>query len=69
MGSYGIGVERVGVKFRDVELVGIPVRVTVGKRGLADGVVEVTVRASGETERIAIRDMLAVTERAIAAAP
>lgn len=61
--------ERAGVKFRDVELVGIPVRVTVGKRGLVDGVVEVTVRASGETERVAIGDMLAGTERAIATAP
>jgi prolyl-tRNA synthetase len=48
--------DRVGVKFRDVELVGIPVRVTVGKRGLADGVVEVTYRANGETERVAVDD-------------
>jgi prolyl-tRNA synthetase len=39
--------ERPGVKFRDVELIGIPFRVTVGSRGLANGVVEVTVRAGG----------------------
>jgi prolyl-tRNA synthetase len=44
--------ERAGVKFRDVELVGIPLRVTVGRRGLADGVVELTRRATGETERV-----------------
>ncbi len=44
--------ERAGVKFRDAELVGIPLRVTVGKRGLAEGAVELTVRASGETERV-----------------
>ncbi len=61
--------ERAGVKFRDVELVGIPVRVTVGQRGLAAGGVEVAVRASGEIGRVAIRDMLVGTERAIAAAP
>lgn len=46
--------ERAGVKFRDVELVGIPLRVTVGKRGLVDGVVELTRRGTGETERVAL---------------
>ncbi|ROO62190.1 prolyl-tRNA synthetase [Micromonospora sp. Llam0] len=44
--------ERAGVKFRDVELVGIPLRVTVGKRSLAEGVVEVTDRATGATVRV-----------------
>jgi len=44
--------ERVGVKFRDVELVGIPLRVTVGKRGVVDGVVELTERATGETRTV-----------------
>jgi prolyl-tRNA synthetase len=61
--------DRVGVKFRDVELVGIPVRVTVGRRGLAEGKVEVTIRATGETKQVAIQDMLTGTESAIAAAP
>lgn len=37
-------VERPGVKFADSELIGIPFRVTVGPRGVADGVLEVTVR-------------------------
>jgi prolyl-tRNA synthetase len=46
--------ERAGVKFRDAELVGIPLRVTVGKRGLAEGVVELTSRASGETDRVPV---------------
>ncbi|MFY1651918.1 proline--tRNA ligase [Solwaraspora sp. WMMB762] len=46
--------ERAGVKFRDVELVGIPLRVTVGKRSLAEGVVEVTDRATGETARVPV---------------
>jgi len=51
--------ERAGVKFRDAELTGIPFRVTVGKRGLADGTVEVTTRASGETVKVAIGDVVA----------
>jgi prolyl-tRNA synthetase len=46
--------ERPGVKFRDVELVGIPLRVTVGKRGLIEGKVEVTDRATGETVLISV---------------
>ncbi|WP_326555988.1 proline--tRNA ligase [Micromonospora sp. NBC_01813] len=50
--------ERAGVKFRDVELVGIPVRVTVGKRSLADGVVEVTDRATGETVRVSVEQVV-----------
>jgi prolyl-tRNA synthetase len=41
--------ERAGVKFRDAELVGIPLRVTVGTRGLAAGTVELTDRRTGET--------------------
>jgi prolyl-tRNA synthetase len=52
--------ERPGVKFNDAELVGIPYRVTVGPRGLVDGVVELTDRASGETVNIA-RDDAVVT--------
>jgi prolyl-tRNA synthetase len=44
--------ERAGVKFRDAELVGIPLRVTVGRRGLATGSVELTRRDSGRTEAV-----------------
>ncbi|MWA06740.1 proline--tRNA ligase [Actinomadura sp. LD22] len=44
--------ERAGVKFRDVELTGIPYRITVGRRGLAEGTAEVTVRATGDTEKV-----------------
>ncbi|GGQ16503.1 prolyl-tRNA synthetase [Actinomadura coerulea] len=46
--------ERAGVKFRDAELTGIPFRVTVGRRGLAEGAAEVTVRATGDTSKIAL---------------
>jgi prolyl-tRNA synthetase len=46
--------ERPGVKFKDAELTGIPFRLTVGSRDLADGLIEVTSRASGEKERVAL---------------
>jgi prolyl-tRNA synthetase len=58
--------ERAGVKFRDAELTGIPFRVTVGKRGLADGRVEVTTRATGETVKVAIGDVVAHLRDALA---
>jgi prolyl-tRNA synthetase len=48
--------ERPGVKFRDAELTGIPVRVSVGSRDLADGVVEITRRATGEKTRVPAGD-------------
>jgi len=60
--------ERAGVKFRDAEITGIPFRVTVGKRGLAEKVVEVTTRATGETVKVGIGDVLAYLRDAIAAA-
>jgi prolyl-tRNA synthetase len=59
--------ERAGVKFRDVEITGIPFRVTVGKRGLAENAVEVTVRASGETVRVGLEDVVPYLRDAIAA--
>ena len=45
---------RPGVKYADAELVGIPFRVSVGPRDLADGVVEITRRANGEKERVPV---------------
>jgi prolyl-tRNA synthetase len=46
--------ERPGVKFNDAELVGIPFRVTLGPRGLADGVAEFLARADGESSEMAL---------------
>ncbi|WP_283587968.1 proline--tRNA ligase [Limosilactobacillus viscerum] len=40
--------ERAGVKFADSDLIGIPLRVTIGKKA-ADGIVEVKIRKTGET--------------------
>ena len=45
---------RAGVKFADAELIGIPYRVTVGPRALAEGEVELTPRATGDTTRVRI---------------
>ncbi|UQS85479.1 proline--tRNA ligase [Apilactobacillus apisilvae] len=40
--------ERAGVKFADSDLIGIPIRITVGKKA-TDGIVEIKIRKTGET--------------------
>ena len=47
-----------GVKFKDAELIGVPTLLTVG-RGLADGVVEVKDRATGERTEVAVGHVVA----------
>ena len=46
--------ERPGVKFKDADLVGIPYRLTVGPKGIADGVVELRWRGTGETRDLPV---------------
>ena len=46
--------ERPGVKFKDAELTGIPVRISVGSRDLADGMVEVVSRLTRLKERVPV---------------
>jgi prolyl-tRNA synthetase len=44
--------ERAGAKFATMELIGLPWRITVGPRGLKNGVVELTSRRTGETQEV-----------------
>ena len=44
--------ERAGGKFATMDLIGLPWRITVGPRGLKNGVVELTSRRSGESEEL-----------------
>jgi prolyl-tRNA synthetase len=56
--------ERPGVKFKDADLVGIPYRIAVGKKGLAEGVVEVKSRRSPEVVKVKLDEAVAyVRER------
>lgn len=48
--------ERPGVKFNDADLIGVPVRLTVGKRGLAEGVVEIKLRGTGEERKVPLTE-------------
>ena len=46
--------ERAGVKFMDADLIGLPLRVTIGPKKLAEGQVEVRERRSGEVKALSI---------------
>ena len=49
--------QRAGEKFADADLIGCPIRVTVGKKTLDDGAVDVRERATGEETRVSIPDL------------
>ncbi|MDX1764024.1 MAG: His/Gly/Thr/Pro-type tRNA ligase C-terminal domain-containing protein, partial [bacterium] len=48
--------ERPGFKFKDADLIGVPLRVVVGDKGLKDGVVELKTRKTGEITKVALDD-------------
>ncbi|MBE7534523.1 MAG: hypothetical protein HS124_02165 [Anaerolineales bacterium] len=50
--------ERAGVKFNDADLIGCPVRVTVGEKGLREGMVEMKKRASRDTQLVPLEEIV-----------
>ncbi|MEA5026576.1 Proline--tRNA ligase [bioreactor metagenome] len=56
--------ERAGVKFNDMDLIGIPIRITIGK-ALADQQVEIKERQSAETVKIPLANCLAYIQQLI----
>ena len=57
--------ERPGVKFADCELMGIPLRVTIGERSLSEGVVEVQGRRDSESTNVAVKSAVAFVAEAV----
>ena len=53
--------ERVGSKFSDSDLIGLPIRVTVGKKA-ADGIVEVKIKATGDTIEVNDENLIETLE-------
>ena len=45
---------RGGAKFKDADLIGIPVRVTVGRKSLAEGAVEIKLRRESQSRSVRI---------------
>ncbi|MBN2397818.1 MAG: proline--tRNA ligase [Deltaproteobacteria bacterium] len=58
--------ERAGVKFKDADLIGMPLRITVGPKGLAGGAVEIKFRKSGKVETIPIETVSDTITRIVA---
>ena len=61
--------ERAGVKFADADLVGYPVQVVVGSRGLGAGTVDLKVRATGERSQAPVPEAAAAAEAVLRSTP
>jgi prolyl-tRNA synthetase len=49
--------QRTGEKFADADLIGVPLRITAGKKSLADGAVDLRSRSTGEERRVKVGDL------------
>jgi prolyl-tRNA synthetase len=49
--------ERPGAKFKDADLIGIPLRVTVGNLAVSEGKVEIKFRKTGEVEKVSVNEV------------
>jgi prolyl-tRNA synthetase len=61
--------ERAGVKFADADLIGIPVQLIFGKRGMGNNLVDLKVRATGERTQPRLERAVEAVRDALAAAP
>ncbi|MBN2283482.1 MAG: proline--tRNA ligase [Deltaproteobacteria bacterium] len=57
--------ERAGVKFNDADLIGIPLRITIGARNLAEGKMEIRDRRTGEVTLVSREDVLSFVKDGI----
>ena len=60
--------ERPGVKFKDADLIGIPLRLTIGGKGLKEGVIELKWRAQKDVAKVPIAEAEARVAAAVAEA-
>jgi prolyl-tRNA synthetase len=60
--------ERAGVKFKDADLIGIPLRVTIGAKGLDKGCIELRTRRDGKTDEVPLGDAVKTIQSLIAQA-
>ena len=56
---------RAGVKFNDADLLGTPVRITVGMRNLKNSEVEMKLRTEKESSRVPLQDALALIKQKV----
>jgi prolyl-tRNA synthetase len=58
--------ERAGVKFNDADLIGAPLHLVLGDKGLAQGIVELKTRRTGQTARVAPDQVIAAIRERLA---
>jgi prolyl-tRNA synthetase len=58
--------ERAGVKFNDADLIGLPLRLTIGERGLKKGAAELKVRRTGEIREVPLDNLVDGVRAALA---
>jgi prolyl-tRNA synthetase len=61
--------DTAGVKFADADLIGYPVQVVVGKRGIGQGLIDLKLRASGERSQAAVETAAQAAAELLASAP
>jgi len=57
--------ERPGIKFKDNDLIGIPLRIVVGSKGLAEGKVEVKLRSTGDVHLLPIEEAIELVRKLV----
>jgi len=57
--------ERPGVKFKDADLIGLPLRLTVGGRGLKEGIIELKWRTEKEVRKVPLADAETIVAEAV----
>ncbi len=50
--------ERAGAKFKDADLIGIPVQIVIGERNLKEGMIEIKNRSTGEAKKVKIENTI-----------
>ena len=57
--------QRPGFKFKDADLIGIPLRITIGGKGLAEGITEVKWRTESEARKVPIAETVSIVKAMI----
>jgi prolyl-tRNA synthetase len=55
--------ERAGVKFNDADLIGCPIRVTVGEKGLKEGMVEIKKRTNKDNQLVPVEEIIPILKK------
>jgi prolyl-tRNA synthetase len=58
--------QRPGFKFKDADLIGIPLRITIGGKGLAEGIAEVKWRTEADPKKVALAETVGFVKDLIA---